>query len=180
VIDPPLPTAVANSNCGNVIMKSNVAGAENPLSVGFVARYGTFDFVDLGDLTWNAEQPLACPTNRIGLADLYQVNHHGLDLSSSPQLVYGLAPLVAIMNNGAAKGGSASTFDTLKVSPGLQDIWALHRVTANDAAHNALPDLTANIDTPDRAYFVKTVVQADGAFTMTNARNAISRSYRAR
>jgi hypothetical protein len=31
-------------------MKSDVAGAENPMSVGFVLRFGKFDFVDLGDL----------------------------------------------------------------------------------------------------------------------------------
>jgi competence protein ComEC len=180
VIDPPLPAAVANPHCGNVVSKSNVAGAENPQSVGFVAKYGTFEFVDLGDLTWNAEQPLACPTNRIGVVDLYQVSHHGMDLSSSPQLVHGLAPLVAVMNNGASKGGSASTFDVLGTSPGLQDVWALHRNAANDAAHNAPEALTANVDTPDRAFGLKAVIEADGTFTLTNARNGMSRSYRAR
>jgi beta-lactamase superfamily II metal-dependent hydrolase len=180
VVNPPLPTAIANTHCTNVTSKSNVAGAENPQSVGFVARYGSFDFVDLGDLTWNAEQPLMCPTNRIGVADLYQTNHHGMDISGSPQLVHGLAPLVAIMNNGASKGGSPATFDVLKASPGIQDIWSLHRVTANDADHNALPDLTANVDTPDRAFGLKLEVAADGAFTVTNARNGVSRSYRAR
>jgi len=137
VVDPPLPTAVTNIECAEAISKSNIAGAENPMSVGFVARFGTFDFVDLGDLTWNVEQKLMCPTNRIGVVDLYQVSHHGMDISSSPQLVRSLAPLVAVMNNGATKGGSAATFEVLDTSPGLQALWSLHHVTANDDARGA-------------------------------------------
>src|SRR6185503_6243257 len=141
------------------ISKSDAAGPENPLSVGFVARFGTFDFIDLGDLTWNAEQPLVCPTNRVGVIDLFQVNHHGLDQSSSPQLVHGLAPLVAVMNNGATKGGSASTFDVLKASPGLQDLWALHHVPTNDADHNALEPLIANVaSSPDMGFGIKAAI----------------------
>ena len=180
VIDPPLPTAVANATCGSATSKSNVAGVENPMSVGFVAQFGKFDFLDLGDLTWNAEQMPVCPTNRVGVVDLYQVNHHGLDLSSSPQLVHSVAPLVAVMNNGASKGGSASTFDVLRASPGLQDLWSLHRVTANDAAHNADEALTANLDTPDRAYGFSAVIDPNGTFTLTNGRTGASRSYQSR
>jgi beta-lactamase superfamily II metal-dependent hydrolase len=180
VVDPPLPGAVPNPNCTGATMKSDVGGAENPASVGFVLRYGKFDFVDLGDLTWNVEQKLMCPTNRIGLADLYQVSHHGSDLSSSPQLVHGLAPFVAVMNNGATKGGSASTFDVLRASPGLTDLWALHRVTANDAQHNADEVLTANVAAPDAAHGIRAVVLADGTFTITNERNGTSRSYTSR
>ena len=180
VVDPPLPGALPNANCAGATMKSDVGGAENPMSVGFVLRYRKFDFVDLGDLTWNVEQKLMCPTNRIGLADLYQVNHHGLDLSSSPQLVHGLAPIVAVMNNGATKGGAPTAFDILRASPGLLDLWALHRVTANDAQHNADETLTANVATPDAAHGIKAVVLSDGTFTLTNARNGTSRTYTAR
>jgi len=180
VIDPPPPSATPNSGCGDAISKSNLAGAENPMSVGFVARFGKFDFLDLGDLTWNAEQKLMCPTNRIGAADLYQVSHHGMDLSSSPQLVNALAPLVAVMNNGASKGGSPATFEALKALPGLQDLWSLHRVTANDAAHNASDALTANLDGTDRGYGLEAVIDASGAFTLTNARTGMSRTYQAR
>ena len=180
VVDPPLPGAIPNTHCVGAMMKSDVAGAENPMSVGFVLRYGKFDFVDLGDLTWNVEQKLMCPTNRIGLVDIYQVSHHGLDLSSSPQLVHGLAPTVAVMNNGAMKGGAAAAFDVLRASPGLQDLWALHRVTANDAQHNADEALTANIATPDAAHGIKAVVLSDGSFTLTNARNGMSRTYMSR
>jgi len=180
VVDPPLPGSMPNAHCAGATMKSEVGGAENPMSTGFVLRYGKFDFVDLGDLTWNVEQRLMCPTNRIGLVDLYQVNHHGMDLSSSPQLVHGLAPTVAVMNNGAMKGGAASAFDILRASPGLQDLWALHRVTANDAAHNADEALTANIATPDAAHGIKAVVRSDGTYTLTNGRNATSRTYMSR
>jgi beta-lactamase superfamily II metal-dependent hydrolase len=180
VVDPPLPGSMPNTTCAGATMKSDVAGAENPMSVGFVLRYGKFDFVDLGDLTWNAEQKLMCPTNRIGLVDLYQINHHGMDLSSSPQLVHGLAPTVAVMNNGATKGGAPAAFDVIRASPGLLDLWALHRVTANDAQHNADEALTANIAAPDVAHGIKAVVLPDGTYTLTNARNGTSRSYMSR
>lgn len=179
VIDP-LPTSTSNPTCAGAISKSEVAGPENPMSVGFVGRYGKFDFVLLGDLTWNIEQMLMCPTNRIGPIDLYQVDHHGMDISSSPQLVHALAPAVAVMNNGAYKGGSAATFDVLRASPGLRDVWSLHRVLVNDANHNADEALTANVSEPDLAYGIKAVVQLNGTYTLTNMRNGISRTYMSR
>ena len=180
VIEPPLPSAVPNDGCANPVSKSQLAGAENPESVGFLARFGSFDFLDLGDFTWNVEQKLACPSNRVGVVDLYQVSHHGMDLSSSPQLVYSLKPLVAVMNNGAAKGGAAATFELLKASLGLQDLWSLHRVSANDAVHNADEALTANLDGADQAYGLSASVDASGKFTLRNARTGMSRSYQAR
>lgn len=177
----PLPTATANPYCAGAPQMPERPTDENPQSVGFVARFGTFDFVDLGDLTWAVEDRLACPTNRIGPIDLLQVSHHGLEISSSPQLVHGLGPLVAVINNGATKGGAASTFDTLKGSPGIQDIWQLHRAINNDAAHNTVDALIANISTsPDSGYFVKASVARDGSYVLTNARNAETRTYRSR
>jgi len=176
-----LPTAAANPDCDNAPQKPERPGDENPQSVGFVARFGRFDFVDLGDLTWAVESRLACPTNRIGPIDLLQISHHGLDLSSPPQLVRGLAPRVAVMNNGPTKGGAASTFETVKASPGLQDLWAMHRAVSNDAEHNAVEALTANIATaPDAAHFIKASVARDGSYTVTNSRNGTTRSYLSR
>ena len=177
----PLPTAVANPHCEGAPLMAERPSDENAQSVGFIARFGTFDFVDLGDLTWAVEDRLACPTNRLGTVDLFQVSHHGLNQSSAPQLVHGLAPAVALMNNGASKGGSASTWDTLKSSPGLEDIWSLHRVTANDAAHNAIDALTANVtSSPDGAYLVRASVARDGSYTLVNSRTGEARTYRAR
>ena len=59
-----------------------------------------------------------CPNNKLGTIDLYLVSHHGINQSSSPALVHGLQPRVAIMNNGTRKGGAVETFQTLETSPG--------------------------------------------------------------
>jgi competence protein ComEC len=39
--------------------------------------------VDLGDLTWNKEQELVCPSNLLGTVDVYLTTHHGLAQSGS-------------------------------------------------------------------------------------------------
>jgi competence protein ComEC len=180
VIASPLPGGGPNAFCPSNVTKDKDGGVENAQSVGFVASFGAFTFVDLGDLTWAEEQELMCPTNRLGAADLYQVNHHGMDISNSPQLVHALAPHVAVMNNGASKGGAPAAFDVLRASPGLLDLWAMHEVPANDAAHNADPELTANLAGPDAAHFLAAVITSDGAYTLTNSRNGVSKSYASR
>jgi hypothetical protein len=178
VIDP-LPTASANSACTAATSKRDVAD-EDPQSVGILVRYGTFDFVDLGDLTWGVEHQLACPMNRIGAVDLFQTSQHGEDDSNAPQLVHGLAPLVAVMNNGASKGGSAATFEVIQKSPGLVDLWSLHQVNGNDAAHNASPATTANVGRTDTGKALRADVDASGRFTVTNLRTGEARTYQAR
>jgi hypothetical protein len=79
-----------------------------------------FRTADLGDLTWNGELDLMCPTNRIGTVDLYLTSHHGLAKSGSPALVHALQPRVAVMNNGTRKGGEPDAFRVLRESPGLR------------------------------------------------------------
>jgi competence protein ComEC len=180
VVDPPLPTAVANPGCAGGTTMPERPTDENAQSVGFVARFGSFDFVDLGDLTWQVELRLACPMNRIGLADLYQVSHHGLAISNAPQLVHSLAPLVAVINNGATKGGERATSDTVFASPGIQDVWQVHRATSANA-RNTAEELIANITTsPDAAHFIRASVTRGGAFTLTNGRTGAARTYQAR
>jgi competence protein ComEC len=177
VIDPAPPQASSNPTCPSNVTKDMDGGAENGQSVGFVARFGTFDFLDLGDLTWDIEQDLMCPMNRVGKVDLFQVSHHGLAFSNSPQLVHAVAPTVAVMNNSATKGGHAEVFETLRASPGIEDVWAVHQATNNDAEHNAEPDLIANLAGPDEGHYIKAVVEQNGSYTVTNSRNTVSRSY---
>jgi beta-lactamase superfamily II metal-dependent hydrolase len=119
--------------------------ADNGDSAGFVLAYGRFRTVDLGDLTWNGEIDLMCPTNRIGTVDLYLTSHHGLEKSGSPALVHALQPRVAVMNNGTRKGGDANAFRVLFASPGLENLWQLHW-SYNAGLENSPAMFIANVD----------------------------------
>jgi beta-lactamase superfamily II metal-dependent hydrolase len=155
---------------------------DNDQSVGFVLTYGKFDFIDMGDLTWNYEQKLVCPKNLIGKVDLYQTTHHGLDRSNSPQFVWAIQPTVAVMNNGPRKGGQASVFETLRKSPGLQDIWQGHLALMTPKEVNTSEAMIANLEpTSDcKGALLKASVNAAGEFTMTNLRNGFSKTYQSK
>jgi beta-lactamase superfamily II metal-dependent hydrolase len=137
----------ANGACAGVQPKdeSTYFDPDNGESAGFAMFYGKFRTVDLGDLTWNNELKLMCPTNHIGPVDVYLVSHHGLAKSSSPALVHGLAPRVAVMNNGTRKGGEPDVFKVLFNSPGLEDLWQLHW-SYNIPLENSPATFIANID----------------------------------
>jgi len=167
-------------------VKDPLIAGENKQSVGMVISLGKFRMIDFGDLTWNKEHDLACPNNLIGTIDLYVVSHHGQDISSLPMLVHAMHPRVAVMDNGAKKGGAVATFETLKSSPGLEDLWQLHyAVDAGD--HNSPEALIANLGkggtlmtgVPDEGTpnYIKVTAQADGSFTVTNSRNGNHKEY---
>jgi len=83
---------------------------ENQQSVGVLVTFGQFRFIDLGDLTKRREIELVCPNNLVGTVDLYLTTHHGWEQSNTKSIVDALHPRVAIMNNGATKGGSPSVW----------------------------------------------------------------------
>ena len=180
----------ANPLCADFQAKDEVKdpliAGENKQSVGMVISLGQFRMVDFGDLTWNKEHDLACPNNLVGTIDLYVVSHHGQDISSLPMMVQAMHPRVAVMDNGAKKGGAIATFETLKKSPGLEDLWQLHyAVDAGD--HNSPEQFIANLGVggtpatgvPDEGtvYTIKVAARADGSFTVTNARNGNHKDY---
>src|SRR6185503_3949908 len=101
----------------------------------------------------NVEHKLVCPTNQIGAVDAYQVSHHGLDQSNNPALLKAVSPTVAIINNGAKKGGTAPAFKWLKETPSIKDIFQVHRNVATTPADNAALELT--LDPSGKTYTVE-------------------------
>jgi competence protein ComEC len=119
---------------------------DNAASVGSVVTYGQFRLIDLGDLLWNKEGELMCPSNPIGTVDLFMVTHHGLAQSNADPLVLGVRPRVALMQNGTRKGGAIPVFETLRKSPGFEDVWQLHWSYNAGVEHNAPGVFIANVD----------------------------------
>jgi beta-lactamase superfamily II metal-dependent hydrolase len=167
--------------CKDPVLKRPDQG-ENGRSVGALLQFGKFKFLDTGDVTWNKEVDLACPVNRLGHIDLYQTNHHGMDMSGAPQYVWSLGFTAAVMNNGPMKGGVGSYLEVVKKAPGLVDLWQLHKSLVTDDAHNASEQFIANLEPEDQCqgHWLKATIEPKGRYTMTNSRNHFSKSYKAR
>lgn len=112
--------------------------------------------------------------------DIYIVSHHGSYQSGSPAFVNAIAPRVAIMDNGAKKGGSPSAWDTIEKSPRLLDLWQLHFSEEGGAAHNVAPDFIANPQGPDEGNDLELTAWRDGNFEVFNRRTNKAKHYRAR
>jgi len=158
-----------------------IDSSDNAKSLGFVLRFGEFDFLDLGDLTWNVEHRLVCPKNRIGAVDVYQVTHHGLDQSNNPALVRAVSPRVAVVNNGPRKGGAKSVFATLKSLPGIEAVFQLHRNATTGPEDNAPPAHIANSEPDCAGEPVSISVAPDGkAYTVQVGRAGLRREFAVR
>ncbi len=142
---------------------------ENARSLGVLITWGKLRILDLGDLTWDKEMDMMCPNNVIGHVDILIVSHHGWNQSSSPALVDAITPRVAIMDNGATKGGSKPTVETLRKIPGLEALWQLHY--SEEAGPDNEPDrFIANIHGPDTGYGLELTASKGGSFSVSNAR----------
>lgn len=154
---------------------------ENPRSTGIRLRYGQFRFVDLGDLSGTPLFSLFCPDNLLGHADVLLVPHHGGADNASPA-TFATTPRVAIMNNGATKGGSAEVFATLHTrigKDGLEDVWQIDK-SRTTGAENFADDRIANLDDETSGHWIKVSASEDGAFTVTNGRTGQSKAYQRR
>jgi competence protein ComEC len=137
--------------------------SDNARSIAMRLDYGDFSFWAGGDLTWNVEHRLVCPTNRVGTVSLYLTDHHGLNSSNNPALVRALRPQVAVMNCGAAKGGDIETTRALRASPGLKGIYQSHRVMRYGPEANAPPDMVANAEQECQGVPIVAEVATDGS-----------------
>jgi len=178
VISKPLAGAgQVNAACGQSAVPAGDP-YENPRSTGILVRYGKFRFLDVGDLTGQPLFDLACPKSLIGPVDVYLVAHHGGPDVADPASFAALRPRVAIMNNGAKKGGALATYDMMHRVPGLEDVWQLHRSEAA-GEKNFTSDHIANLD-ESSAHWIKLSVSEDGAFRVTNPRTGDYKNYPAR
>jgi hypothetical protein len=123
---------------------------------------------------------IVCPNNRLGKIDLYLTTHHGLNASNAQAIVHAVAPRVAIMNNGAKKGGNPEAWQIIRSSPGLEDLWQLHFAVAGGKENNSADSFVANIDEACEGKYLKASAMADGSFTVVNARNKYQKSYAAK
>ncbi len=179
LIKNPLPGAgQTNPNCGAEHYPADQT--ENARSVGIMVNFGKLKILDLGDLPRDKEMELMCPINRIGHVDIYIVSHHGWYQSGTPALVNAIAPRVAIMDNGARKGGSPSSWDVLKKAPGLEDLWQLHYSEEGGTSHNVSEQFIANPKGPDAGNYLKLTAWPDGRFEVFNSRTQQKKEYATR
>ena len=179
-IQTPLPGAgQPNPFCASS-PKRDADPTENARSLGTLITFGDFRLLDLGDLTWNKELELMCPNNPIGTVDVYLTSHHGLDQSNSPALVDAVHPRVAIMNNGARKGGSPAAWQIIKDSPAAWRISGRSTTPWRAARTTMCPDsFIANVDEHCQGDYMKLTAQSDGSFTVYNSRNKFQKIYKA-
>jgi hypothetical protein len=164
--------------CGGMKPMDKDGGEENERSVGVVMTFGGTRIAALGDLTWNMEKKLVCPRDKVGPVDLLIVSHHGSNLSNSPALLHALRPKVAIMDNGATKGGDGETYSTVSSSPRLKRLWQLHFAERAGAEHNVPEAYIANLSTAsDARASIEVAINRDGAFAVLNHRTGYSETY---
>jgi competence protein ComEC len=155
--------------------------SDNRNSIVTLLAFGPFRLFDGGDLTWNTENALVCPKNRVGAVDVYQTDHHGLDMSNNPVLVKTLQPTVAVVNNGPRKGGEPGTIATLKATASIQSVYQLHRNVRVGADQNTAPELTANADENCKANIVKMSVDPAGkTYAVSIPATHLSKTYETR
>jgi competence protein ComEC len=177
VINHAMPTAgQPNPKCRNAD-SFPADQTENIRSVGTLFVFGKLRILDLGDLTRDKEKELVCPINKLGLIDIYIVSHHGWYQSNSPVFLSAIAPRVAVMDNGAKKGGTPSAWEIIEKSPRLQDMWQLHFSEEGGSAHNAAAEFIANPEGPDAARYLELTAWNSGEFEILNSRTHSSKRY---
>jgi beta-lactamase superfamily II metal-dependent hydrolase len=177
VLDHPLPGAgQANPYCATSEIRPDDQ-TENSRSLGIEITFGKLRILDLGDLTWDKERALMCPNNKLGHVDILVVSHHGWYQSSSPALVDAITPRVAIMDNGAKKGGSTPTLQTIRKIPGLETLWQLHYSEEGGPENNTPDKYIANPQGPDAGYGIEVDAVTSGKFTVRNLRTKLAQSY---
>jgi hypothetical protein len=156
------PDYKANDEVCKDLVEKPVDFTDNANSVGIVLELGRFRFFDGGDLTWNVEGRLACPFDRLGQVDVYQSDHHGLDLSNNPVLVRSLAPTVVVFNNGPKKGCEKGSYASVTAPTSVKAVYQVHK-NLGEGASNTDDSRIANLEEACKGEPIVMSVQPDGA-----------------
>jgi len=176
LLDHPLPGGGEQNPYCKISETRPADTTENSHSLGVLITFGKTRILDLGDLTWDKEMQLMCPMNRLGHVPILIVSHHGWYQSSSPALVDAIHPQIAIMDNGATKGGSKPILETFRKISGLETLWQLHSSDEGGADNTSEPYL-ANPSGPDSGYGLELTVATEGSFSVLNLRTGKQYSY---
>lgn len=157
----------------------SVDTSDNANSIVTLFNFGGFRFFNGGDLTWNVEATLVCPVLQAGAVDVYQVNHHGLDISNNPFLLSRLSPSVAVFNNGPHKGCMPAVVKSLRDLPTTQAIYQVHRNLDNPEV-NAPKENCANDGEKGGNYLKLSVAPDARSYTLTVPATGHSKTYQTR
>jgi beta-lactamase superfamily II metal-dependent hydrolase len=167
------------ATCGQATKKP-ADTSDNANSIVMVLGQGAFRMFLGGDLTWNLEERLVCPDDRVGPVDVYQSVHHGLDQSNNPVLLRTLQPHVIVFNNGPRKGFEPNAVATAKGAPSLEGLYQLHRALY-EGAQNTSDDRIANRDEACTGQGIEMTVAPDGAtYTVSVPATGHRRTYQTR
>jgi len=142
---PPGPEHKKNPLAAAKLPEYPVDRSENAHSVVLLLRFGAFDFLDPADLTGRLEGRLVWPRNLAGEVDVYQVDHHGLDMSNNPVLIQSIRPTVTVMNNGHRKGCGPKTRAALRAVDSIRANYQLHK-NLKSGADNTADEYIANFE----------------------------------
>ena len=180
-IKPETIGAKENREIANLHTSKDRDFSDNANSVVLLLKFGGFRFFDAGDLTWNQEFELVHPYNLVGTVDVYQVTHHGLDVSNNPVVLQSLKPKVAVMNNGHMKGCLPDVFANLKETKSIEAIYQVHKNLRPDGSvNNVDEEYIANSHPADQCegHHIKLSVTPDSKqYTVKIPTNKHSRTY---
>ena len=156
-------------------------GEENAHSTSSLITYGKARIAAFGDLTWNAENKLFCPVDKVGKVDVVLASHHGLQFSNSPAMVESLQPKIVLVGNAIMKGDDPERMKSYMANPRFQSMWHLH-ITRNhdelDGDKNQIANINSN-PADDKNYNLRLRIKKDGDITVINERNGFNKNYKA-